>query len=67
MVLERFGGRRFDLALLSQVSAKVLVWAEKIDGVAYGLVITATVAAYITGNVVQKRNEGREATAVETQ
>lgn len=60
MNFEKFGGRRFILALGSGVMTTILQWFGKLDpaGTAYGLTIGATVAAYITGNVVQKKNDG---------
>jgi hypothetical protein len=55
--LDRLGGRRFLLALLAQLSSNLLVWHGKIGGEVYSVVILATVAAYITGNVAQRRIE----------
>ena len=52
--MNRFASRKFLLSLLSLVSASALVWFAKIDGGVYSAVMVATVAAYITGNVVQK-------------
>ena len=61
--LDGLGGRRFLLALLTGVSATFLQWHGRLDpaGTAYGLVIVATVAAYITGNVKQKIEELKNA------
>jgi hypothetical protein len=57
------GGRRFALAVASLISADLLQWFGKLDlaGTAYGLTIGATVAAYITGNVMQRKHEGESA------
>ena len=54
--IELSGGRRFLLALGSGVTTTVLQWWGKLDpaGSTYALVVIATVAAYITGNVSQK-------------
>ena len=54
--IESTGGRRFVLALGSGITTTVLQWAGKLDpaGTTYAMVVIATVAAYITGNTVQK-------------
>ena len=54
--IELSGGRRFVLALGSGITTTVLQWAGKLDpaGTTYAMVVIATVAAYITGNTVQK-------------
>lgn len=57
MNLETFGGRRFLLTLGCGAVTSLLIWFGKIDGGVYASVIIATVAAYITGNVAQKRIE----------
>ena len=57
MNLETIGGRRFLLTVATQVSANVLVWFGKISDDVYSVVVLATVAAYITGNVAQRRIE----------
>lgn len=51
------GGRRFLLTVAAQLSCNVLVWFGKISDDVYSVVILATVAAYITGNVMQRRIE----------
>jgi hypothetical protein len=58
MNFDYFGGRRFLLALFGGVSATVLQWFGKLDpaGMAFGLTIGSTVAAYITGNVIESKN-----------
>ena len=59
MNFDLFGGRRFTLAVASLISADLLQWFGKLDlgGTAYGLTIAATVAAYITGNVAQRKHD----------
>lgn len=54
--IELSGGRRFVLALGSGITTTVLQWAGKLDpaGTTYAMVVIATVAAYITGNTLQK-------------
>lgn len=64
MNLDRFGGRRFLLTMVSGAGTWVLCWFEKISGDVYSVVTIATVAAYITGNTLQKTQAGK-ATAAE--
>jgi len=56
MNFNTIGGRRFILAVLSGIVATILQWYGKMDpsGTAYAAVIIATVAAYITGDTVEK-------------
>lgn len=58
MNFDTFGGRRFILAVGAGIMTTLLQWFGKLDpsGAAYGLTIGATVAAYITGNVVDNKN-----------
>lgn len=55
---DTYGGRRFLLASASGLVATVLQWFGKLDpsGNSYMLIIVGTVAAYITGNVAERRN-----------
>jgi hypothetical protein len=55
--LDQLGGRRFLLTMVSGAGTWLLCWAGKIDGGVYSVVTIATVAAYITGNVAQRRIE----------
>lgn len=59
MNFQKYGGRRFLLALGAGISTTVLQWFGKLDpaGMAYGLTIGGTVAAYITGNVQERKND----------
>jgi len=61
--IETSGGRRFLLALGSGVTTSVLQWFGKLDpaGSTYAMVIIGTVAAYITGNTLQKSAETKAA------
>lgn len=54
MDFDRYGGRRFLLTVATQVSVTVLVWFGKISDDVFSVLILGTVAAYITGNTVQK-------------
>ena len=54
--LARLSSRKFILSVLSLISATGLVWAGHISDGVYSAVMLATVAAYITGNVLQKVN-----------
>ena len=56
MNLDTIGGRRFILTVGVGVGTTALQWFGKLDiaGMAYTATISATVAAYITGNVYQK-------------
>ena len=57
MNLYTIGGRKFMLTVAAQVSCNVLVWAGKISDDVYSVVVLATVAAYITGNVIARKND----------
>jgi hypothetical protein len=57
--MNRVGGRKFALALISLASTSWLVWAGHITDGVYSAVMIATVGAYITGNVVQKAQEAK--------
>lgn len=56
---DKWGGRRFLLTVSTQISTTMLQWWGKLDaaGSTYAMIIIATVAAYITGNVIQKKND----------
>lgn len=57
MNLDQVGGRRFVLTVISGAGTWLLTWAGKIDGGVYSAVTIATVAAYIVGNVAQRKVE----------
>lgn len=58
MNFAKWGGRRFILAAGAGVMTTMLQWFGKLDpqGMAYGITIGATVAAYITGNVQEGKH-----------
>lgn len=56
--------RKFLVALVSIASATMLVWFAKINDGVYSAVMLATIAAYLTANVLQKRDA--EAKTVQT-
>lgn len=60
--LRAMGGRRFILALGAGVTTTLLQAFGKLDpaGSTYALVVTATVAAYITGNVAESNRSKPE-------
>lgn len=53
--MNRYGSRKFILAVGIGLIASGLVLLGKIDPITYRDIIIATVAAYITGNVWQKK------------
>lgn len=57
MNLDLLGGRRFILTVISGAGTFLLCWQGKISDDVYSVVTIATVAAYITGNVAQRRIE----------
>lgn len=59
MNLDTLGGRKFLMTLLAQASCNVLVWAGKISDDVYSVVVLATVAAYVAGNVTQRQIESK--------
>lgn len=60
MNFDTIGGRRFLLTVISGAGTWLLTWAGKIDGGVYSAVTIATVAAYIVGNVAQKRIDAKD-------
>lgn len=53
---DTLGGRRFLLAGVSALIATILQWNGKLDpaGSSYAMIMVGIVAAYITGNVVER-------------
>jgi hypothetical protein len=59
MRYDTLGGRRFLLAVGAGIIATILQWNGKLDpaGTSYAAIVIATVASYITGNVMEgKKN-----------
>ena len=53
--MRSYTSRKFILAMLALASATALCWYGRIADGVYSAVVIATVGAYITGNVVQKK------------
>lgn len=53
--MNRYGSRKFILAILTLVFSTALVAAGLISDGVYSTIVIAAVAAYITGNVAQKK------------
>ena len=62
MNFDTLGGRRYLLTWAVGICASVMQWFGKLDpaGTAYAAIIMGTVAAYITGNVIQKKVEAEK-------
>ncbi len=60
--IDKIGGRKYTMTMGCGLVTAGLQWGGKLDpaGLAYVAVITATVGAYIAGNVLQKKHEGAE-------
>lgn len=63
--LQRLLSRKFLLAMASVLSATALVTFARISDGVYSAVMLATIAAYLTANVAQKREETAKAKSVE--
>lgn len=55
--MKQFQSRKFILALLALASSTFLVYTSSISDGVYSSIVIATVGAYITGNVMQKKIE----------
>lgn len=53
--MNSYGSRKFITALLALVSASALCWYGRISDGVYSAVVIATVSAYLTANVLQKK------------
>lgn len=57
MNFDTIGGRRYVLVWAVYAGSSVLLWFGKLDSANYAMLMVATVAAYITGNVYQRKVE----------
>jgi hypothetical protein len=55
--IDAWGGRRFLMCMLVQLSANVLCWWKKIDGGEYVAIVLGITGTYVAGNTFQKREE----------
>jgi len=60
--INRLMSRKFIAAVLSLISAHILVYTGHIADGVYSAVVIATVASYIAGNVIQKAVESKDNT-----
>ena len=60
--INRLMSRKFIAAVLSLISAHILVYMGHIADGVYSAVVIATVASYIAGNVIQKVVESKDNT-----
>lgn len=50
-------GRKFWLVSLTELASALLLLADKLDSGGFVTITLGIVATYVTGNVMQKRNE----------
>jgi hypothetical protein len=55
--MERYGGRRFLLVCAVYAGSSALLWFGKLDSANYANILSWSVAAYIVGNVAQRKVE----------
>jgi len=55
--MEKLASRKFILAILSLCSSSLLVYLDKISDGVYSTIIVATVGAYLTANVLQRKED----------
>lgn len=53
-MLDKLGGRRFLITVISGAGTFLLVFLGKIDSSTYSVVTIATIGAFITGNTWEK-------------
>lgn len=57
--IDAWGGRRFLMCMLVQLSANVLIWFSKIDGGEYVAIVLGITGVYVAGNTFQKNTQIR--------
>lgn len=57
--IDAWGGRRFLMCMLVQLSANVLIWFSKIDGGEYVAIVLGITGVYVAGNTFQKKEQIR--------
>jgi hypothetical protein len=58
-MMERAGGRRFLLVCAVYAGSSALLWFGKLDSANYASILQWSVAAYIVGNVAQRKVEAK--------
>lgn len=53
-MLDKWGGRKFLVTMVSGLGTFILVFFDKIDPGTYSVVTIATIGAFIAGNTYQK-------------
>lgn len=53
-MLDKWGGRKFLVTMVSGLGTFILVFLDKIDPGTYSVVTIATIGAFIAGNTYQK-------------
>ena len=53
--MEHLKSRKFIVAMFTLISSSVLCWFTKIEPGVYSVVVIATITAYMTANVSQKK------------
>lgn len=56
-MIDRVGGRRFILVCAVYAGSSALLWFGKLDATNYANILSWSVAAYIAGNVAQRKVE----------
>ena len=60
-MIDRVGGRRFILVCAVYAGSSALLWCGKLDATNYANILSWSVAAYIAGNVAQRKVEAPKA------
>ena len=57
--LQRFGGKRFVLCLLTLATTSILLACKCLADAAYATILTSSVCVYIAGDTYQRHSENR--------